>query len=64
MKAGNRVKIVNGPYIAPELQKGKCGWIISMEEDGYIEVEMESGYSDDNGDVLWPFCRSELEVVD
>lgn len=63
MKVGDRVKLVATEYLAEELQVGLTGRIAKFGSHECIEVAMDSGYTDDDGDFLWPFYAEELELI-
>ena len=63
IKVNDKVCIVNSPYAHQALSNGETGVVIFIDREAdYIDVRMDSGFEKD-GDDLWPFCESELELV-
>lgn len=64
MKPNDRVRILTNLYDSlgdGKTWKGQLGTVVDADEY-YVDVRMDSGYSKD-GDDVWPFCKSELEIV-
>lgn len=67
-KLNDRVKIIHTHYDldhlpCPELAVGETGVVVDVDDDLYFDVKMDSGYSK-SGDDTWPFCASELQLIE
>jgi hypothetical protein len=63
MNVGDRVKIRKSPYMAPSLQPGRTGRVVSLDF-GNINIVTDDGHEDGAGELDWPFDLSELEVIE